>query len=386
MKFIIFKAILIALLISSTHIHCRKNSNPKKSKRILGHIKEALKKVPHPHIGSHDDKFIEDIKVLDFEDRTDIEKGLMFFSGFFTTVGIIYCKEIAMVMRKLIKSEMTKTITFDGYQFDCKLSDYKRFAEWATNSDEERAEIKHDAEVCFKPDDYRNFIHDLDRGMEIANFYCKGNQSATDYAQADLDNYERMKVLLTKGNALFSAIDFTSGTGGGRAIDCNFYYHANKLYDKINEQITNGCTKLSSTKQNTGTLNGLLSRFKFLFNTIKFAYLCADREEVAKNATQKLIVVAVEFILRKVINYFLAGSLTAMKLTFISVKILMTVYLYYKEHDDFKKLDYLGQIAGLLVRIGLELVDVLPMEPIFDVSQTTRKKRRSSFKRLNRFK
>ena len=363
MKFVLIKVLLIGLLICSSQVYSRKNH---KSKRIWP-------------FDSNNDHFENDVKVLEINEHSDLQKVLKFFQGFLKTVGILYASKVSTVLGLIIEGNSKTTITFNDREFTCNLSNYIEYSKFASMDAQERRELNEDQAICkqTKQKDI-DFKNDLDRTQMVSDDYCHGHQS-NNFDERDIKIYDTMKETLAKGSDEYEAI--TMSYGNGKVDDCIFSYKVKELGSQVEERIKKNCDEISSSKK-TGVLKGLVKKVQLVWNTLKFAYLCADKEGIAKNIVGTLAKIGLEFLITKILDILLGGAVTIVKISYIIIRIVISIVSYFLESNEFNRIGILGEIAGFVVRIGLELLQGVPMEPFFGMKS----KRRGLIKRHRKIK
>ena len=350
MKFVYLKALFICFLICTLQVNSRKHKSHKRNKRLFFGLFDS-----GPDAATID----KDVNLIEMKDNSKLNETLMFLYGFFSTVGITYSSDVASALKLAYDGKFVeKKVDVGNKQFNC-FADIFKVIEDLTSKTEEKSDD--DVKICNeKKENIGKYIFKVYRYKQYAGFYCN-DKKLEDYKIKEKDMKDIIKSLQDKyPDKKNFEFQFFSKT---KEEHCNFEKILQKFIEDLAEDVKKiDCSKVTFDKS-TGLLSKIAQKINNPINVVIFCFKCAV--EKLKSDLENKIKDIIGTVAINALDFLLGRGITLIKLIIITVKVFMILYSYFYESDQFKRLEYLGNISGYAVRAALEILSFPLLESIW---------------------
>lgn len=327
------KSAILILLFLSAFI----NTRTLKSRRAAKYFWDSPK------------NFENDIKVLE-DPTTSIDYIQSFFLGLLSTVGIIGASKVSLAFGLILSNKLNYSFTQDKKKYDCNKAGFFDYVKHYSIESLSEAQLLKYNNCKEEKKKMASAIEEIDNA-----FMCAQDIKMNEYHNSCTgERYQIYKAFLVKNWMEEKEILHNFNVLTRLSIN------SHEKYDKID------CEDSAVD----GILGIIIHKLKQGYYSLKFGLSCT------KDLDFKVGMFVFTTILNVFATFLSGGVYTIAKLVVIVLKMFYSIFQLIKNYEwQTLRYQYIGEVIGYLIRIGLELIQcpILESPFLFEKTQATKR-------------
>lgn len=293
--------------------------------------------------------FEDDFKALE-DPTTSIDYMQSFFLGLLSSVGIIGASKVSLVLGLVLSDKLNYSFIEDNKEYDCKKAGFFDYVKHYSIESLNEAQLLKYNKCSEEKEKMRLAIKEIDKALLCAQD-IKMNPY---YNSCERDRYDIYLAYLKKNLMDEKEIYINYSTLTSLSISSHEAYNKIDCEDSAVDSI----------------LGTLIHKIKQGYYILKFGVSCT------KDLKWKIGMLVFTTILNTLAIFLTAGIYTIAKLVATVLKMFYSVVLLIKNYEwQTLRYQYIGEIIGYLIRIGLEIIQCPILESPFVYDNAQAKKR-----------